>query len=93
MTKIEIGVMVLMLAISFFFVYMIGSSYKDYESKKNYVESTEGLTYYYNGEEVDGDSVDLDLYRWTVDEDKKKVYLTDTTGSKTNIVPMPLPVR
>lgn len=65
---------------------------KDYESRKNYVETTEGFAYYYNGEEVDGDSVDLDLYSWTVDMNEKKVYLTNKAGS-TDIVPVILPVR
>ena len=65
---------------------------KDYESRKNYVKTTEGFAYYYNGEEVDGDSVDLDLYSWTVDINEKKVYLTNKAGS-TDIVPVILPVR
>lgn len=65
---------------------------KDYESRKNYVETTEGFAYYYNGEEVDGDSVDLDLYSWTVDMNEKKVYLTNKAES-TDIVPVILPVR
>lgn len=65
---------------------------KDYESRKNYVETTEGFAYYYNGEEVDGNSVDLDLYSWTVDMNEKKVYLTNKAES-TDIVPVILPVR
>lgn len=71
---------------------ILNSVFKDYESRKNYVETTEGFAYYYNGEEVDGNSVDLDLYSQTVDMNEKKVYLTNKTGS-TDIVPVILPVR
>lgn len=93
MTFAEKGTMAILGAAAFVFMCLIILGSKDYESKRNYIDDAEGFTYYYNGEEVDGDNVDLDLYRWTVDKDKKKVYLTDRVESDTNIVPMILPVR
>lgn len=38
---------------------------------------TQGYTYYYNGREVDKDSIDLSMYRYTIDNEKQAVYIAD----------------
>lgn len=41
------------------------------------LELTQGYTYYYNGQEVDKDTIDLSMYRYTIDNEKQAVYITD----------------
>lgn len=48
--------------------------------------STGKYTYYYNGQEVDGETIDIDLYRYTVDDSKLVVCLTDKP--QTRVMPM-----
>lgn len=46
-------------------------------------------TYYYNGVEVDGANYDYHLYRYSIDNDAKKVYMTDKPESTdTSITPL-----
>ena len=46
-------------------------------------------TYYYNGEEVDGADYDYHLYRYSIDDEAKKVYMTDKPESTdTSIIPL-----
>lgn len=52
--------------------------------------STGNYTYYYNGQKVDGDTIDIDLYRYTVDDSNLVVYLTDKP--QTRVLPMVVPV-
>lgn len=44
---------------------------------KTTLEQTQGYTYYYNGQEVDKDTIDLSMYRYTIDNEKQAVYITD----------------
>lgn len=61
---------------------------------KSKVESGD-YTVYYNGQEVDPETVDIFMYQYKVDDEKKAVYLTDKqpyTGTRTNTLPVIIPV-
>ena len=65
------------------------------ESKiKSKVESGD-YTVYYNGQEVDPATVDIFMYQYKVDDEKKTVYLTDkqsSAGTRTNTLPVIIPI-
>lgn len=61
---------------------------------KSKVESGD-YTVYYNGQEVDPESVDIFMYQYKVDDEKKIVYLTDiqsSAGTRTNRFPVIIPI-
>lgn len=61
---------------------------------KSKVESGD-YTVYYNGQEVDPETVDIFMYQYKVDDEKKAVYLTDKqpyTDTRTNTLPVIIPV-
>ena len=60
---------------------------------KSKVESGD-YTVYYNGKEVDPETVDIFMYEYKVDDEKKAVYLTDkqsSVGTRTNTLPVIIP--
>lgn len=61
---------------------------------KSKVESGD-YTVYYNGQEVDPETVDIFMYQYKVDDEKKTVYLTDkqsSAGTRTNTLPVIIPI-
>lgn len=61
---------------------------------KSKVESGD-YTVYYNGQEVDPESVDIFMYQYKVDDEKKTIYLTDkqsSAGTSTNTFPVIIPI-
>ena len=52
-------------------------------------------TVYYNGQEVDPETVDIFMYQYKVDDENKTVYLTDkqsSAGTNTNTFPVIIPI-
>lgn len=68
-------------------VLFVNNLNKTYEQQIAQI-TTEDYKYYYNGEQIDGSNIDLHLYRYTVNNEEKKVYLTDRVDSSSNIVPI-----
>lgn len=61
---------------------------------KSKVESGD-YTVYYNGQEVDPETVDIFMYQYKVDDEKKAVYLTDKQASantRTDTFPVIIPI-
>lgn len=69
------------------FVFFVNNSNKTYEQQTAQI-TTEDYKYYYNGEQIDGSNIDLHLYCYTVNNEEKKVYLTDRVDSSSDIVPI-----
>lgn len=53
------------------------STYIENKATENQDKLKSGYTWYYNGEKVDSDKMDLYLYDYTVNDEKKSVYLTN----------------
>lgn len=61
---------------------------------KSKVESGD-YTVYYNGQEVDSETVDIFMYQYKVDDEKKSVYLTDkqsSSNTRTDTFPEIIPI-
>lgn len=80
------GILCITAVVSVLFVMIELLQHNDTKTKL----STGKYTYYYNGQEVDGETIDIDLYRYTVDDSKLVVYLTDKPS--TRVLPMVIPV-
>lgn len=61
------------------------------QHSKSTLEQTQGYTYYYNGQEIDKNTIDLSMYRYTVDDEKRTVYITDQK-QKSHSIPIVIPV-
>lgn len=52
-------------------------------------------TVWYNGQEVDPETVDIFMYQYKVDDEKKSVYLTDkqaSSNTRTDTFPVIIPI-
>lgn len=86
MWKVVMGVFAIMLGA--IIVSLIFGS-KEKVDTKNKLDSGEYVMYY-NGEEVDPEDIDIDLYNYSVDDDKHVVYITDKTESRHYPIVMPV---
>lgn len=62
------------------------------QQAKATLEQTQEYTYYYNGQEVNKDAIDLSMYRYTVDDEKNIVYITDQKETSHGY-PIVIPIR
>lgn len=80
-------------SIAFLPVAMKYASNKESEIKSK-VESGD-YTVYYNGQEVDPETVDIFMYQYKVNDENKTVYLTDkqsSAGTSTSTFPVIIPI-
>lgn len=89
-----VSVVVLVIgSIAFLPVAMKYASNKESEIKSK-VESGD-YTIYYNGQEVDPETVDIFMYQYKVNDENKTVYLTDkqsSAGTSTSTFPVIIPI-
>lgn len=63
------------------------------KSEIKYKVESGDYTVYYNGQEVDPETVDIFMYQYKVDDENKTVYLTDKQSSAgTNTFPVIIPI-
>lgn len=91
---LAVSIVVLVIgSIAFLPVAMKYASNKESEIKSK-VESGD-YTVYYNGQEVDPETVDIFMYQYKVNDENKTVYLTDkqpSAGTSTSTFPVIIPI-
>ena len=68
---------------------ILGIGIHSYGEKKNNIELAKAVGYecYLDGEEVDIDTIDFNLYSCVFDEENKTVYMTTKSNNRTAVVP------
>lgn len=91
---LAVSIVVLVIgSMAFLPVAMKYASNKESEIKSK-VESGD-YTIYYNGQEVDPETVDIFMYQYKVNDENKTVYLTDkqsSAGTSTSTFPVIIPI-
>ncbi len=79
----------LMIFIMFEGLFLLNSANPDDVQKK---AESGSYVCYYNGAEIDPKTIDISLYEYTVNDEKRTIYLTDKQGGQSTNSTMMIPV-
>lgn len=81
------NMIIIVITIATFVILGIGTH--SYVEKKNNIELAKAAGYecYLDGEEVDIDTIDFNLYSCVFDKENKTVYMTTKSNNRTAVVP------
>lgn len=88
--KYKIALTIIMVCAIFAICIVVTVMIPNAKNIDNIKEHIEEYTVFYNGEEVDGEHINIDDYKVSYDLDKKEVYLAPKNEKPATLVPLPM---